>query len=267
MTYNVRNIAIALVLAGIAAFLVIAYTSNVQKQAHNSQQTTKVLEATTDVPAGTSVKDAIAGGQLSLRPVVSQDVIAGALTSTTVAGDKDLVTTQNLYAGQQVTTAMFTASLTSPIVTQIHGTQRAIQIPVDSNAMMETTLKAGDHVDMVGTYTVHPATGADFIVSRIIVRNVPVLQVSDSTSGAKVGGGGNSNPYIIVSVPDTVVPTINFTLASEGGGTSAGADGLWLVERPQNGAQNGLTTIATLESVLGSGLNATQLKAALQGNG
>ena len=40
MTYNVRNIAIALVLAGIAAFLVIMYTGNVQKQAHNSQQTT-----------------------------------------------------------------------------------------------------------------------------------------------------------------------------------------------------------------------------------
>jgi Flp pilus assembly protein CpaB len=266
MTYNVRNIAIALVLAGIAAFLVIAYTSNVQKQAHNSQQTTKVLEATTDVPAGTSVKDAIAGGHLSLRPVVSQDVIAGALTSTTVAGDSDLVTTQDLYSGQQVTTAMFTASLTSPIVTQIHGTQRAIQVPLDSNAMMETTLKAGDHIDMVGTYTVHPPTGSDFIVSRIIVRNVPILQVSDSESGSKVGGG-NSNPYIIVSVPDTVVPTINFTLASEGGGTNAGADGLWLVERPKSGAQNGLTTIATLQSVLGSGLNATQLKAALQGNG
>ena len=40
MTYNVRNIAIALVLAGIAAFLVIMYTGNVQKQAHNSQQAT-----------------------------------------------------------------------------------------------------------------------------------------------------------------------------------------------------------------------------------
>ena len=52
MTYNVRNIAIALVLAGIAAFLVIMYTGNVQKQAHNSQQTTTVLVATADIPAG-----------------------------------------------------------------------------------------------------------------------------------------------------------------------------------------------------------------------
>src|SRR4029077_21072696 len=127
--------------------------------------------------------------------------------------DKDLVTTQTLYAGQQVTTAMFTASLTSPIVTQIKGTERAEQIPLDSNAMMVGTLKAGDHIDMVGTYTVRPPTGADYIVSRIIVRIVPVLQISDSGSGSKVGGGGSTNPYIIVAVPDTVVPTINFTLA------------------------------------------------------
>ena len=114
MTYNVRNIVIALVLAGIAAFLVIVYTSNVQKQAHNSQQTTKVLEATADVPAGTSVKDAISGGQLAAPGGRVADAIAGAPTSTTIAGDKDLVTTQALYAGQQVTTAMFTAVLTSP---------------------------------------------------------------------------------------------------------------------------------------------------------
>ena len=64
MTYNVRNIAIALVLAGIAAFLVIMYTGNVQKQAHNSQQTTTVLVATADIPAGTTVADAISGGQI-----------------------------------------------------------------------------------------------------------------------------------------------------------------------------------------------------------
>jgi formate-dependent nitrite reductase membrane component NrfD len=51
MTYNVRNIAIALVLAGIAAFLVIMYTGNVQKQAKDSQQATSVLVATADIPA------------------------------------------------------------------------------------------------------------------------------------------------------------------------------------------------------------------------
>ena len=35
MTYSVRNIVIALVLAAVAAGLVILYTGNVQKQAHD----------------------------------------------------------------------------------------------------------------------------------------------------------------------------------------------------------------------------------------
>ena len=81
MTYNVRNIAIALVLAGIAALLVIMYTGNVQKQAKSSQQTTPVLVATQDIPAGTSVADAISGGQLQARQIGQLDGIGGALTN------------------------------------------------------------------------------------------------------------------------------------------------------------------------------------------
>src|SRR5437660_115848 len=102
MTYNVRNIAIALVLAGIAAFLVIMYTGNVQKQAHSSQQDTTVLIATGDIPAGTTVADAISGGQIQSRKVIQQDVIVGALTDEK-ALDSSYVTKQDLYAGQQVT--------------------------------------------------------------------------------------------------------------------------------------------------------------------
>ena len=39
MTYSVRNIVIALVLAAVAAGLVILYTGNVKKQAHDSSRT------------------------------------------------------------------------------------------------------------------------------------------------------------------------------------------------------------------------------------
>src|SRR5436305_940716 len=52
MTYNVRNIVIALVLAAVAAILVIMYTGSVKKQADTSQTTVKVLVATTDIAAG-----------------------------------------------------------------------------------------------------------------------------------------------------------------------------------------------------------------------
>src|SRR5438477_4621734 len=127
MTYNVRNIAIALVLAGIAAFLVIMYTGNVQKQAKDSQQTTTVLVATGNVPAGTTVADAISGGQIKPHEIVQQDVIVGALTDEKSL-DSSYVTKQDLVAGQQVTAAMFAPSDTTAINTQIKANYRAIQI-------------------------------------------------------------------------------------------------------------------------------------------
>ena len=94
--------------------------------------------------------------------------------------------------------------------------------------MMVGTLKAGDHVDMVGTYTVHPPTAAPTtIVSRIIVRNVPVLQVSglaQRLEGRRAAA--STNPYIIVAGARHGRSDDQLHPASEGGGENSGADGL-----------------------------------------
>jgi pilus assembly protein CpaB len=256
MTYNVRNIAIALVLAGIAAFLVIMYTGNVQKQAHSSQQATQVVVATADIPAGTTVADAISGGQLQLRKVVQQDVVVGALTDEKSL-DSSYVAKQDLVAGQQVTSAMFTPSDETRLVTQIKQNYRAIQIGLTPDELLGGTLETGDHVDLVGTYTVHPNDGgSDYDVSRIIVRDVQVLKApqTDAATGKLVAT--SDHPSVTLSVPDSVVPKITFTLH--------GGDGaLWFVLRPANGSTDGPTTLATVPSVIFEGLNARQIAAAV----
>jgi len=172
MTYNVRNIVIALVLAAVAALLVIVYTGNVQKQANNSQDTVKVLVATTDIAAGTAAQDAISSGQLKLEDVVTRDQIANATTDPSQI-DATWVSGQEIYAGQQITGAMFKPSNETGVGTQIKGNYRAVEIPLDDDPVMLGTLQAGDHVDLIGTYTVHPSNGgSDFDVSRVIVRDV-----------------------------------------------------------------------------------------------
>jgi pilus assembly protein CpaB len=256
MTYNVRNIAIALVLAGIAAFLVIVYTGNVQKQAHSSQQATQVLVATADIPAGTTVANAISGGQLQLRKVVQQDVIVGALTDEKSL-DSSYVTQNDLYAGQQVTSAMFVPSNDTRIVTQIKQNYRAIQLGLTPDEELGGTLQTGDHVDLVGTYTVHPNNGgSDYGVSRIIVRDVQVLKApeTDAATGKLVSTA--DHPSVTLAVPDSVVPKITFTLAQ-------GDGALWFVLRPANGSTDGPTTLATVPSVIFEGLNARQIAAAI----
>jgi pilus assembly protein CpaB len=260
MTYNVRNIAIALVLAGIAAFLVIMYTGNVQKQAHSSQQDTTVLIATGDIPAGTTVADAISGGQIQSRKVVQQDVMVGALTDEK-ALNSSYVTKQDLFAGQQITAAMFSPSDQTALNTQIKQNYRAIQIGLTPDQLLGGTLQTGDHVDLVGTYTVHPSDGSsDYDISRIIVRDVLVLKApqTDAATGKLVST--TSTPSVTLEVPDTVVPKITFTL-------HAGSDALWFVLRPQNGSQDGPTTLATVPSVIFEGLNARQIAAAIGAKG
>ena len=81
MTYNVRNIAIALVLGrhrGVPRDHVHGERSEAGTQLAAGPP--RCWIATGDIPAGTSVADAISGGQLQQRKVVQQDVIVGALT-------------------------------------------------------------------------------------------------------------------------------------------------------------------------------------------
>jgi pilus assembly protein CpaB len=251
MTYNVRNIAIALVLAGIAALLVIMYTSNVQKKAHDSQQTTSVLVATGNIAAGTSVADLLSSGQLALRPVVQQDAVFGAIDNASQL-DSSFVAKHDLYADQQVTAEMFVASKDTGITTQIEHDFRAIAVSINKTQILGGTLQAGDHVDLVGTYTVHPPNGSDFDVSRIIVRDVLVLRAPEADSATGKLQANTDKPEVVLSVPDSIVPKITFTL-------HAGEDALWFVLRPGNESRDGATTLATVKSVIFDGLNDAQI--------
>src|SRR5207248_8496847 len=116
MTYSVRNIVIALVLAAVAAALVIVYTGSVKHQAEQSQSTVTVLVASQDIPAGTTVSDALSQGDFSTKSVIGKDVIPGALpyvgnsASRSLAAYKSMATSVPVTTGAQITGGMFAAS-------------------------------------------------------------------------------------------------------------------------------------------------------------
>jgi pilus assembly protein CpaB len=265
MTYNVRNIAIALVLAAVAAFLVIAYTGDVKKQAKSQQETIGVLKAATDIPAGTSAEEAISSGKLKVEQVVQQDEIPLALHKESEL-DGTLVSGQPIYEGQQITAAMFAPSSQTSIVSRIDQTYRAVEIKIGKEAILSGTLRPGEHDDLVGSYTIHSNNGgSDFDVSRIIVRDVEVLQAPEATdaTGTKLGQSPTSSgDSVVLKVPDSVVPKILFTLR---GGDFA----LWFALRPSSSCSgnegdkshgcDGTTTLATVKSVVFDGLTAAQI--------
>lgn len=265
MTYSVRNIVIAVVLAVLAAVLVIMYTSNAQKQANSGQENVTVLVAKTDIAAGTSVSDAITAGAFETRSVVSKDVVPGALNSV-ASLNKDLASVGPISAGAQVTATMWSQSQQNPIVTQISGVDRALQFSLNANRVLGGTLQAGDHVDILWSGTIHPTGNdskfGDTIVSRALFLNVPILSTYDTgaasaaltADGQAANGGGSSDGTagigVIIKLPQTQVAP--FLLALSNGG-------VWFALRPATGAQDSPIVLTTACTLISAGLTAKQV--------
>jgi len=269
MTYSVRNIVIALVLAAVAAGLVILYTGNVQKQAHDSQQNVTVVVAKSAIAAGSPVKDLIDTGAFETRQVVQRDVVPGAYTSIDSL-NKDLATAGPVTAGSQITPSMFTEGTSAPIASQIAGTMRAIQVAYNPNRVLDGTLRAGDHVDVLVEFTVQASNNdskySAVDASRVLMTNVQVLSTkadgvaaapltADSdTTGGQGSADGTQGAAMILAIPQDQLAAFN--LAREKGS-------LWYAVRPTQGSQDTNTAVATPCSVLAAGLSFIQIKSYL----
>ena len=264
MTYSVRNIAIALVLAALAAVLVIYYTQGVKNSADQGSQSVSVVVATQTVPTGTSVKSVMS--DFAIRSVVRKDMVVGALTSLSQL-DPTATTATQIIQGSQVTGAMFGANTQNPIPSQYTGSWRSIQVAFNSNMVMAGTLSAGDYVDIAWDGNIQPSnTGTKWsqvTVSRIIMRDVKVLSTtttgvastalaSDTSSGG--GNNGQNGNAVILQMQDSEVP---FFLQAYNNGQ------IWFILRPKTGAQDGPTTISNACQMIAAGLTRAQVRQAV----
>jgi Flp pilus assembly protein CpaB len=179
MTYRTRNILISSGLALLAIVFMIVYASNNNSgSGSNTGDLAKgfvsVLFAAHDIPLGTP------GSTLEksafVRKRVPQDAVApGPITAPhQVAGT---VATQNILAGQQVTTRQFGPAAAAGVLARIGGQFRVVQLAGDKNQILDGTLKPGDHVDVFGSWNV-PESCSTCHVSGAIVRNALVLATS-----------------------------------------------------------------------------------------
>lgn len=195
MTYRMRNILIAVALAGFAALLVTFYVSNYKKSVQHQQASVSVPVAAHDIPQGTLGSDVIARGWLTTKQIPRADVVPGAISSPSQI--KNLVATQGTYVGEQITTARFGPLQQQGIAGQLTGTYRAVQLAGNANQVLSGILETGDSVDFEAVLTAQYAgTGAlggtSLTFSRIVVRNLKVLQVQSGSSGGHIGGSSQS---------------------------------------------------------------------------
>jgi Flp pilus assembly protein CpaB len=189
MTYRVRNIAIAVGLALIAALLTTFYVANYKRHVRQGESTVKVYVAKKDVAQGTPGTDLLKHGWITTADVAQRSVVPGAISSPEQIAS--LLTTQTIYAGEQITLRRFASQAQQGIRSQLHGTLRAMSLPGTTEQLLAGTLKDGDHVDLLVNLKTPEGCGTCF-TTRVVARDVLVLKAPTVSAGAKVSGTNTS---------------------------------------------------------------------------
>lgn len=253
MTYRLRNISIAIALALVAALLTMFYVTNYQRNVRKDETNVPVFVAKVDIPAGTSGADVASKGMLTKSEVVRRGVVPGSISNP--AQLATLVATEPIYAGEQVTTRRFSTPSERGILAQLTGVQRAIAVPGEPEQLLVGTLKAGDHVDVVVSFT-YPEGGQTHF-SREILRDVPVLKAPDGGGTAeKVTSGGSSAYAATVLVTDIQAPKLYWAMKN----------GDWhFVLRPGIDAADSPENVESAHSLVREGVRPKQLSDARVG--
>jgi Flp pilus assembly protein CpaB len=252
MTYRMRNILIAVGLAGVAALLVTLYLSNYKKSVQHQQQAVTVYVAAHDIPQSTPGAQVLSNGGLKTEQLARGDVVPGAISSPDQI--KALVAIAPIYTGEQVTARRFGPVVQQGIHGQLAGTQRAVQLAGDPNQVLAGTLQVGDSVDFVG---VIPLPGSNTDYSRIVVRDLKVLQVQSGSSGGHIGGSGTSS--VMLRMTDAQSQKVAFTYKK---------GDYWALElRPALNAADSPNSFETAYTILIDGINRSVVNAILSATG
>lgn len=195
MTYRVRNIAVAVGLALVAALLTTFYVANYKRHVRQSESTVTVYVAKRDIPQGTSGAELAKHGWLTTSQVAQRTVVAGAISSPDEV--RNLITRQEIYAGEQVTLRTFANHAEQGVRVQLHGTLRAVSLTGLPDSLLAGTLREGDHVDLIANLKTGDCSTC-FAV-RAVARNVLVLRAPNAASTSKVS---NDESSVMLAVSD-----------------------------------------------------------------
>jgi Flp pilus assembly protein CpaB len=263
MTYQLRNIVVAVVLGAVALVLTTLYVTNYRKHVQQGQNQVGVLVAGTDIPSGTTGAAIVSGHMLKQVTVPRTALTPGAISSPDQI--VRLVTTDQIMAGEQVSTRRFGNSTELGVRAQLKGTMRAVQIAASANQVLAGTLRAGDHVDLVANIKVDNA-GSQAHFDRVVLRNLLVLRAPppvDLKSSAVVS---NQQESVMLAVTDSQAPKLYYVIKNADPASSS--DGGWALElRPVGTAVDAPGDVESIKTVLLDGLSAGQKAKVSTGGG
>src|SRR6185437_3358787 len=254
MTYQLRNVVIAVVLGLLAAVLTTVYVTNYRKNVQHGQQDVGVLVAATNIPAGTSGVAIVSGHMLVKKTIPRTALVPGAISSPDQIAR--LVSTQEVMVGEQVTKSRFASSNELGVRALLKGTLRAIQIAANPNQVLAGTLKAGDHVDLVGNMKVDTNGGGDTKhYDRVVLRDLLVLRAPAAVDAKSATLSSSSQSFnVMLAVTDSQASKLLFVVKNSDPNSSP--DGGWALQlRPVTNAADSPENIESIETVLLDGLS------------
>jgi Flp pilus assembly protein CpaB len=244
MTYRLRNIILAVVLATLAAILTSFYVSNYKKSVQSDEKNVTVFVASQDIPAGTSGADTV--GLLEPVEVARRNVVPGAISSADQV--RTLVATDAIFAGEQVSARRFRPVEEGGIRAELKGSVRAIQISGDRHQVLAGTLRRGDRVDVVGNFKFKiKGEELDRAATRVVLRDLLVLRAPGAPgAGASIA---NDTASVQLALTDAQAQKLFFAMKN----------GDWHLDlRAVVDANDSPQSLETLETMLCDGMRSNR---------
>jgi Flp pilus assembly protein CpaB len=267
MTYRLRNIVLAVALAALAALLTSLYVANYKKTVRDDEASVTVYVAAKQIPVGTTGADAVSKGFLKTEDVARRSVVPGAISSPREI--RDLVATETVYEGEQVSIRRFRPTEASGIQADLKGNLRAIQVNGNGHQLLAGTLKHGDRVDVVATFNYKwvdfhggKSQASDTLTaSRVVLRDIKVLKAPGGpAAGSKLTGGVDQKFPVLLAVTDSQAQKLLFIVGNSSQGDSRVS--AWSLElRPVVHAADSPDHVDRVSSILLDGLNPAQRRA------
>jgi Flp pilus assembly protein CpaB len=236
MSYRLRNIGIAVVLAVLAALLTIFYVTNYKKSVQEGEDLVPVWVAARDISVGTSGAEAADRNLLRPDKVAQRSVVPGAITEPDQI--EELVATEKVYEGEQISLNRFHPLGEQGIKAQLKGRLRAFELAGNEHQLLLGTIDEGDHVDFVGSLEV-----AGNKVTRVVLRDLLVLKAPEQGAvESKLGARPDEAFSAILALTDAQSQKLSHVMWN----------GDWALElRPVTDAADSRNTIDGSASVMG----------------
>lgn len=202
----------AALVAALGVVLVLLYVRGADSRAQANFATQQVLTATQQIAQGESFDDAVKAGKIDTRPVVTNDVVAGALGQDGVSALSGKSALGAIYPGQQILAAEFgdktLAAATSSL--PIPAKHVAISVTLTDPARVAGYVEPGSEVAVFLNGS--DAGGSPF--TRLLLPKVTVLGVgSTPAAGSTAAAGTTTANSGDAGAPAETLPNTLITLA------------------------------------------------------